>query len=300
MALDTIVRMRAFVEIVDAGGYSAAARKMGRSKALLSKYVRELEDELGALLINRTTRQFSLTEAGAIYLDSAIDLLSRLERMEENVRDSATGLKGRLRITAPSAVSSRSFGEPFAKFACENPDLLVEVNLSDKIVDLVEDGFDVALRIGTLDSSSLIAKRLAPFRGVLCGTPDFLKKYPEIKTPSDLANIPVILDTNLRKKNHWQFVDPDGGEITQTVQSVMEINSPTSCKVAALMGLGITLVPEFAIGDEIKDGKLVRLLDDYLPTSAGYYVVYANRRHVPAKVRAFVDFMTKYFKVHVL
>lgn len=298
--MDTIVRMRAFVEIVDAGGYSIAARKMGRSKALLSKYVRELEDELGALLINRTTRQFSLTEAGALYLDSAIDLLSRLESMEESVRDSAKGLKGRLRITAPSAVSSRSFGEPLAQFACENPDLLVEVDLSDKIVDLVEDGFDVALRIGTLDSSSLIAKRLAPFKGVLVGTPEFLKNYPPINTPSDLANVPVVLDTNLRKKNNWQFVDLNGGEITQTVTSIMEINSPSSCKVAALMGLGITLIPDFALRDEIKDGKLISLLDDYLPKSAGYYVVYANRRHVPAKVRAFVDFMTKYFKAHSL
>jgi len=292
--------MRAFVEIVDAGGYSAAARKMGRSKALLSKYVRELEDGLGALLINRTTRQFSLTEAGALYLDSAIDLLSRLESMEESVRDSAKGLKGRLRITAPSAVSSRSFGEPFAKFACENPDLLVEVDLSDKIVDLVEDGFDVALRIGTLDSSSLIAKRLAPFKGVLVGTPEFLKNYPPINTPSDLANVPVVLDTNLRKKNNWQFVESNGGEITQTVTSIMEINSPSSCKLAALMGLGVTLIPEFTMRDEINEGKLVSLLDDYLPNSAGYYVVYANRRHVPAKVRAFVDFMTKYFKENEL
>ncbi|MBL1405013.1 MAG: LysR family transcriptional regulator [Rhizobiales bacterium] len=298
--MDTIVRMRAFVEIVDAGGYSAAARKMGRSKALLSKYVRELEDGLGALLINRTTRQFSLTEAGALYLDSAIDLLSRLESMEESVRDSAKGLKGRLRITAPSAVSSRSFGEPFAKFACENPDLLVEVDLSDKIVDLVEDGFDVALRIGTLDSSSLIAKRLAPFKGVLVGTPEFLKNYPPINTPSDLANVPVVLDTNLRKKNNWQFVESNGGEITQTVTSIMEINSPSSCKLAALMGLGVTLIPEFTMRDEINEGKLVSLLDDYLPNSAGYYVVYANRRHVPAKVRAFVDFMTKYFKENEL
>lgn len=292
--------MRAFVEIVDAGGYSAAARKMGRSKALLSKYVRELEDQLGALLINRTTRQFSLTEAGALYLDSAVDLLSRLERMEEIVRDSAKGLKGRLRVTAPSAVSGRSFGEPLAQFACENPDLLVEIELSDKIVDLVEDGFDVALRIGILDSSSLIAKRLAPFKIVLCGTPDFLKKYPAIKIPSDLANVPVVLDTNIRKKNNWHFIDSKGGEITQVVQSVMEINSPASCKVAALMGLGITMIPDFAIDEEIKEGKLVSLLEDYLSNSAGYYVVYANRRHVPAKVRAFVDFMTKYFKVHTL
>lgn len=296
--MDTIVRMRAFVEIVDAGGYSAAARKMGRSKALLSKYVRELEDELGALLINRTTRQFSLTEAGALYLDSAIDLLTRLERMEETVRDSAKGLRGRLRVTAPSAVSGRSFGQPLAQFACENPDLLVEVELSDKIVDLVEDGFDVALRIGVLDSSSLIAKRLAPFKSVLCGTPAFLKKYPDIKRPSDLANIPVVLDTNIRKKNNWSFIDPNGGEINQTVQSIMEINSPTSCKVAALMGLGITMIPDFTIGNEIKEGKLVSLLENYLPTTAGYYVVYANRRHVPAKVRVFVDFITKYFKAH--
>lgn len=294
--MDTLVRMRAFVEIADAGGYSAAARKMGRSKALLSKYVRELEDELGARLLNRTTRQFSLTEAGNIYLNSAIDILSRLEEMQENVRDSGNGLTGRLRITAPIAVDGQRLAVPLAMFATQNPDIKLDVELSDKIVDMVEDGFDVAIRIGRLDSSSLIAKRLAPFRLIICASPKFLKNYPAIKEPKDLADVPVVLDTNYRGKNNWSFVGADGVQFTQAVQSIMEINNPLSCKEAALQGLGVAMVPEFAIGNEVENGELISLLDEYMAKDAGYYVVYANRRHVPAKVRAFVEFMAAYFK----
>lgn len=288
--------MKAFIEVVDAEGFSAAARKLGRSKALMSKYVRELEDELGTLLLNRTTRQFSLTEAGHIYYHSANDILNRVDDLRDTVREAGSGLRGRLRVSAPRSLTDLEIGLPIVEFAAEFPEIVLDVNLDDRMVDLIEDGYDVAIRISRLADSTLIARKLADFRLLLVATPEFVKKHGHPQTPRDLTRFPAIADTNWKGKNNWMFLDDDGKEITVSVNAAVQVNSPEVAKRAALAGLGITMVPEFSVEQEIKAGSLVSLLEDRFPEGSGVFAVYPHRRHVPAKVRVFVDFMAKWFR----
>ncbi len=294
--MDTLTRMQAFIEVVDAEGFSAAARKLGRSKALMSKYVRELEDDLGILLLNRTTRQFSLTEAGQQYYDQATDILRRIGDLQESVRETGSGLRGRLRVSAPRSLTDLEIGLPIVEFAAEYPEITLELNLDDRIVDLVEDGYDVAIRISKLTDSTLIAKKLAEFRLVLCASPEFIQKRGRPEKPRDLLQFPAIVDTNWKGKNNWPMLDDDGREITVTVNSPFEVNSPEVAKRAALAGLGLTMAPYFSVEREIKNGTLVSLLENRIPANSGVYAVYPHRRHVPAKVRVFVDFMARWFR----
>ncbi|MEZ5871102.1 MAG: LysR family transcriptional regulator [Nitratireductor sp.] len=294
--MDTLTRMQAYVEVVDAEGFSAAARKLGRSKALMSKYVRELEDELGILLLNRTTRQFSLTEAGQLYYHSSNEILSRVKELQENVREAGAGLKGRLRISAPRSLTDLEIGLPIVEFAAEYPDITLDVNLDDRLVDLVEDRFDVAIRISRLTDSTLIARKLSGFRLILCASPGFIQAHGRPTHPRELVNYPAVVDTNWKGRNNWVFVDEEGREFTVPVNSTIEVNSPEVTKRAALAGLGITMVPEFSVEHEIREGRLVSLLEKCVPQGSGVYAVYPHRRHVPAKVRVFVDFMAQWFR----
>lgn len=296
--MDTFTRMQAFVEVVDEEGFSAAARKLGRSKALMSRYVRELEDDLGILLLNRTTRQFSLTEAGQQYYESAMDILNRLSDMQETVRETGSGLRGRLRVSAPRSLTDLEIGLPFVEFAAEYPDITLELNLDDRIVNLVDEGYDVAIRISRLTDSALIARKLSYFRLVLCASPDFIQRHGKPGTPRDLVRFPAIIDANWKGRNNWIFLDEEGKETTTTVNAIFEVNSPEVAKRAALAGLGLTLSPEFSVEREIREGRLISLLDNYLPTGGGVYAVYPHRRLVPAKVRVFVDFMAKWFRTN--
>ena len=162
--MDSLTRIRAFIDVVEAEGFSAAARRNGRSKALLSKYVRELEDDLGALLLNRTTRQFSLTEAGHTYYRSASDILKEIDNLADLVRETSRDLKGTVRVSAPRTFTDADIGQSMIDFAMENPEIKLEITSDDRFVDLVEEGFDVAIRITRLADSGLIARKLAPFK----------------------------------------------------------------------------------------------------------------------------------------
>ena len=294
--MDTLTRMQAFIEVVDSEGFSAAARKMGKSKALMSKYVRELEDELGILLLNRTTRQFSLTEAGEIYYHSANDIINRVTILQDTVRETGKGLKGRLRVSAPRSLTDLEIGLPIVEFSAEYPEIVLDVNLDDRMVDMVEDGFDVAIRISKLTDSSLIARKLAGFRHVVVATPEFLETHGTPSDPKLLNDYPCIVDTNLKSRNNWVFLDQDGKEINVQVSGAIEVNSPEVSRRATLAGLGITYAPEFSVVNELDSGRLVSILEDSIPTGGGIFAVYPHRRHVPAKVRVFVDFMAKWFK----
>jgi len=294
--LDTLTRMQAFVDIVEQQGFSAAARKVGRSKALMSKYVRELEDELGILLLNRTTRQFSLTEAGEVFHKSALEILQKVGDLQDTVREAGKGHKGRLRISAPRSLTDLEIGLPIVEFAAAYPEITIDMNLDDAMVDMVEEGYDVAIRISRLTDSSLIARKLTTFRMVLCATPDFIKQHGMPKSPNDLGDVPCIVDTNNIRRANWCFLDDDGEEISIPVRGNIEVNSPEVTRRAALAGLGMALIPEFSVEEELKQGTLVSLLEDRIPSGGGIYAVYPHRRHVPGKVRVFVDFLAQWFK----
>ncbi|MCF3642252.1 LysR family transcriptional regulator [Rhizobium sp. TRM95111] len=297
--MDTLTRIRAFIDVVDAEGFSAASRKMGRSKALLSKYVRELEDELGALLLNRTTRQFSLTEVGHTYYRTASEILKEIDNLADLVREKNTDLKGRLKISAPRTFVDAEIGQSVIDFGREHPELSLEIVSDDRFVDLVEEGFDVAIRITRLEDSALIARKLGDFHLTICASEDFLARTGPIGHPSDLARMPCIIDTNGKSHNNWRFVDEKGASFSVPVSGHFEVNSPIGAVRAAESGLGIAVVPEFIARSRIKSGRLVSLFEDYLPADRGIYAIYPHRRYLPAKVRTFVDFLHNWFRKNV-
>lgn len=294
--MDTLTRIRAFIDVVDAEGFSAAARRVGKSKALLSKYVRELEDELGALLLNRTTRQFSLTEAGHTYYRTASEILKEIDNLADLVRANNSDLRGRLRITAPRTFVDAEIGQSLMDFGKQHPELSLEIVSDDRFVDLVEEGFDVAIRITRLEDSTLIARKLDDFQVLICAAPDFLEKVGPIAHPTDLSKLPCILDTNGRSYSNWRFIEPDGSSFTVPVSGPIEVNSPLASVRAAVSGIGVALVPDFIARPKVATGELVTLFDDFLPRDRGIYAIYPHRRYLPAKVRTLVDYLHAWFR----
>jgi DNA-binding transcriptional LysR family regulator len=296
--MDTLTRMRAFIDVVEAEGFSAAARKIGRSKALLSKYVRELEDELGALLLNRTTRQFSLTEAGHTYYRRASEIVREVDSLADAVRESSGDVRGRIKLSAPRTFADAPVGQSLIDFAKKYPDIVLDIHLDDRFVDLVEEGFDLAVRISRLENSSLIARRLAPFSVRVCGAPELIEKVGMPANPRDLARVPCIIDTNGRWLANWPFRGDDSETTSVAVSGPIEVNSPMAARAAAVAGLGFAVLPDFIAQPEILGGRLVPVLDDRILQGGGIFAVYPHRRYLPAKVRVFVDFLVQWFKAH--
>ncbi len=292
--MDTVTRMQAFVQVVDAGGFSAAARRAGKSKALLSKYVRDLEDELGVRLLNRTTRQLSPTEVGVAYHREAVELLQRLDDLTASVRDSHGEPRGHLRVSGPRFFGDSELGGAITEFMGRHPEITVDIRLDDRFVDLVEEGFDVAIRVSEPADSSLIARRLAPFRVVTCAAPSWLATHGRPKVPADLAGLPAIADTNARNWSHWPFV-VDGDRVVVPVTARLHTNAPQVAATAAEAGLGVVRTPWFAVRRGIMEGRLELLLEDYELRNLTIHAVYPHRRHLSAKVRVFVDFMVAWF-----
>ncbi|TGQ16394.1 MULTISPECIES: LysR family transcriptional regulator [unclassified Mesorhizobium] len=294
--MDTLTRMRAFIDVVEAEGFSAAARKIGRSKALLSKYVRELEDELGALLLNRTTRQFSLTEAGHTYYQRASEIVREVDSLAETVRQSSGDVRGRIKLSAARTFADAPIGQSLIDFTRQHPDIVLDIHLDDRFVDLVEEGFDLAVRISRLENSSLIARRLAPFSVRLCASPELIAKHGAPTRPQDLANLPCIVDTNGRSLANWRFKGEGEESMSVAVSGPIEVNSPIVARAAALSGLGFAMLPDFIAAPDVASGKLVTALDDRLLAGTGIFAVYPHRRYLPAKVRVFVDFLVHWFR----
>lgn len=293
--MDTLTLMQAFVKVAEAGGFSAAARKLGRSKALLSKYVRELEDELGVRLLNRTTRQLSLTEAGQVYLREAAEILQRIDDLESAIHDTHREPRGLLRIAGPRTLGDVDLGHAVMEFLKREPLISIELRLEDRFVDLVEEGIDVAVRITELADSSLIARKLAPFPIVVVVRPDILAEFGAPQEPGDLSTRPCIVDSNARSRGQWQF-RIDGERRSVAVKGRIEVNSPQACRLAALAGFGFAAIPLVTVRDDIEAGRLVTVLDDYLLNLSAIYAVYPHRRHLSGKVRAFVDFLAGWFE----
>lgn len=296
--MDTLSRMRAFIEVVEAEGFSAAARKIGRSKALLSKYVRELEDELGALLLNRTTRQFSLTEAGHTYYKRASEIVREIDSLADAVRDSSGDVRGRIKITAPRTFADAPVGQSLIDFAKAHPDIVLDIHLDDRFVDLVEEGFDLAIRITRLQDSSMIARRLTPFSIRICGSPELIAAHGEPQDPQDLANLPCLVDTNGSWMSNWPFMRDNGETFSVSVSGPMEVNSPLATRAAAIAGLGFATLPDFIAQPVLDSGELVAVLDEWMPRGGGIFAVYPHRRYLPAKIRVLVDFLVQWFKTH--
>lgn len=292
--MDTLTRMRSFADVVRAGGYSAASRATGRSKAILSKDVRELEDWLGVRLLTRTTRSIALTEAGQTYFDEVVGLLANVDCLQERIREQGDTPRGPLRISAPRSYSDGKIGQAILSFASAYPDVQLDVVLDDRFIDMVAERFDVAIRISELADSSLIARKLMPFRILVCATPELLERYGVPQVPDDLAKVPGIIDSNHRVKGAYTFDTPEGRRSVR-VKERIAVNAPHAVGMAALKGLGFCQVPYLSVAADVEAGRLVPVLEEYELRGVGVYAVYAERRHMPIKLRAFVDHMVNAF-----
>jgi len=292
--MDTLSRMRCFLKVVDAGGFSAAARELGRSKALVSKYVGDLEDELGARLLNRTTRQISMTEVGHAFYKEASDILTRIDDLKASVQNTHQAARGTLRISAPRSMGDDFINPAIMAFLVAEPEISIDLRLEDRFVDLVEEGFDAAIRVSEMTDSSLIARKLASFRATVCASPEAIARLGTPRHPQDLANLPCIIDNNYRYRNNWQF-QVDGARLGVAVKGRVEVNSAQAARLAAREGLGFLRTPHIFVHRDIVAGRLVEVLEPFHPEAQAIHVVYPHRRHLSGKVRAFVDFLSAWF-----
>ncbi|MBL6958396.1 MAG: LysR family transcriptional regulator [Rhodospirillales bacterium] len=292
--MDTLSGMAVFAKVVESGSFTAAARELGVSKSSVSKQVSKLEDRLGARLLNRTTRRLNPTEAGTAFYQHAARIVTEAEAAEEAVMNLHTAPRGTLRVNAPMTFGTLHLAQALPAFLSGYPELSIDIDFNDRLVDLVEEGYDVAIRIAKLPDSSLIARKLAPARLALCASQEFWSVHGLPQHPSDLAGYNCLLYTYVSGGNMLYFRGPDG-PISVPVKGRIRANNGEALAKAAVGGMGVYLGPTFIIGEQLKNGSLIAALEDYQLPDLSVYAVYPHSRHLSAKVRVFVDFMAAYF-----
>lgn len=285
------------MQVFEAGGFSAAARQHNRSKALLSKYVTDLEDHLGVRLMNRTTRKLSLTEAGETYYREAGAILQQLDDLDATIVDQSAAPRGLLRVSAPRNFGDTRLAPALYDFLATQPEVSLDLRLEDRMVDLVEEGIDVALRITTMPDSSLIARRIAQTQVWLCAAPGLLEETGIPQIPADLKGRDCIIDTNLVNPGNWQFRDGNA-QVSVHVTGRVRVNSPVAAMQAAVHGMGYALLPSYIAEPEVAAGRLRVVLERYCPEGPSFMAVYPHRRHLPGKVRALIDHLVGWFDAH--
>ena len=293
--MDSLTDVAVFVRVVERGSFTLAADELELSRAVVSKYVSRLEERLGARLLHRTTRRLSLTEAGAALFEASRAAIERIEEAEEAVAQLQSEPRGRLKVSAPMSFGILHLGAPIAEFARAHPRVTLDMRLDDRFVNLVEEGVDVAVRIGALTDSSLVARRLATTSMVVCAAPSYLAERGEPEVPEDLPAHDCLLYSYLSTANVWRFAAPDGREIPVAVGGSFRINNGIVLAEAAAAGQGVLMAPSFYVAPMLRSGRLKRVLGDYTLPELGIHAVYAQRSQVPPKVRAFVDFLVKRF-----
>lgn len=284
--------MAVFANVVASGGLTAAGRQLGMSPAVVSKRLRKLEEQLGARLLHRTTRQVSLTEAGQGYYDRVVEILADIEKAESFVSRRSESVRGVLKISAPTTFGRLHIAPHLHKFMQANTDVTVNLDLSDRFVDIVGEGFDIAIRIGTLDDSTLVAKKLASVRRVLCASPEYLESHPELKQLQQLDDHHCIATHN---QNIWKLDGPNG-PVDYRVHGDLQTNSSEVVREAVLAGSGIALRSTWDVGPELASGKLKILLSQYTGNKrAAIYALYPTRNFLPAKVRVFIEFLAELY-----
>jgi DNA-binding transcriptional LysR family regulator len=292
--MDKYQELRVFSAVVDASSFVAAADSLGMSKAAVSRYVSELEQRLGVRLLHRTTRRLSLTPEGEVFLVRCRDILSSIEASEVEISTRSVTVSGLLKVSVPVSFGIRHMAPLWPDFLGQHPQLHLDVQLADRVIDLVDEGFDVAIRIARLEDSSLISRQIAATRLVLCAAPSYLKRRGTPEHPSQLATHDVVGYSLLATGDHWQLDGPNGTESVK-IRPRFWSNNGDSCIAACVQGAGIQLQPTFLIDEELRNGQLVEILPKYRATTLGIYAVYPTRKFVLPKVRTLVEFLDKRF-----
>ncbi len=295
--MDKLTCMNAFTNVVDTGGFSAAGRKLGISKTLISKYVAPIEEDLGVLLLQRTTRKVSATDIGRAYYERCMPLLAEVNEVEAMVRLTNVTPSGTLVVSAPTSFSEIHLMPVLAGFVAQYPEVNIDLKLTDRFVDIVDENVDIAVRIGKLDDSSLIARKILQIDTVGCASNEYLKKSSAINHPYDLIQHQCIVDSNYKNGRHWSF-HLAGKVITANVNVFLSVNSVRAVKELVLSNSGIAICPLFAVHDDIKSGRLKVLLENYQLPQLALYAVYSHRRYLSAKNRLFIDFLVNHFATH--
>ncbi len=292
--MDRLLEMQTFCTVVEAGSFVAASENLGMSKAAVSRYVSELETRLGVRLMQRTTRRLSLTGEGEIFYVRCRELLAGVEEAEAEITSRNEVARGTLRVNAPVSFGISHLAPLWGEFHARYPDVELSVDLSDRLVDIVEEGFDLAIRIATLQSSTLVSRRITSTRLIACASPDYLAANGFPDSPADLVHHRIIGYSNFTTGNDWPFEGPEGA-VSVRVRPWMYANNGETCCAAAVAGQGVVLQPGFLVHTDLAAGRLVELMPHYQSTKLGVYAVYPTRKFVPPKVRALVDFLISTF-----
>lgn len=293
--MDKYREMQSFVAVVDAGSFVRAAEALETSKAAVSRHVAEIEERLGVRLLQRTTRRLSLTGEGQAFYQRCKDILGSIDEAEAEASSRAGEASGLLRVNAPVSFGILHLAPLWGAFASAHPKVSLEVSLADRVVDLIEEGYDLAVRISRLANSSLVSRKLASTRLVLCASPDYLAEHGSPQAPEELAAHAVISYSYFSSGDEWEFNGPQGNVKVKT-RPRFHANNGDTCVAAALAHQGVVLQPTFLVGTALQSGQLVELLPAYRSLELGIYVVYASRKQQPLKLRRMIDFLVEVFK----
>jgi DNA-binding transcriptional LysR family regulator len=295
--MDKFESMRAFTQVVEAGGFAAAARQLGVSRSAINKLVLHLEDHLQTQLLHRTTRRVAPTDAGRAFYDRCINILADLEEAELALSRLHEEPRGHLRINAPMTFGTLYLAPLLVDFMAQYPDLHVELSLNDRFINPIEEGFDVTVRIAQSPAAaSLIVHRLAPCPVVICAAPAYLQRRGIPQHPQDLKHHACLHYGHFSQDNTWTLVTPDGQSTVTTVHGPLCCNNGEVLKQAALAGLGIVMVPTFILETELNQGQLQPILSAYQPPDISIYALYPVNRHLSAKVTVFVEFLQQHIQ----
>jgi DNA-binding transcriptional LysR family regulator len=293
--VDKYLEMRTFAAVVDEGSFVAAADVLEMSKPAVSRHVGELEARLGVRLLHRTTRKLSLTDEGTVFHARCKELLGSLDEAEAEITARSGRATGRLKINAPVSFGISYCAPLWGAFLAKHPGVRLEVDLSDRMVELVDEGYDLAIRIARLPSSTLVFRQLASTRLVLCASPQYLKKKGKPKHPSELTEHDAIGYSNWSAGDRWGFTGSQG-EVSVKIRSRFYANNGETCVAVARAHGGVILQPSFLVSDAISSKQLIELMPAYQALTLGIYAVYPSRRHISPKVRAMIDFLVEQFK----
>lgn len=295
--MDRFHAITAFARVVEAGSFVGAAERLDVSVSAVSRQVSDLEAHLDARLLNRTTRRLSLTESGRVFYERCVQLLADLEEAEQSAGAGTVVPRGTLRLTCGTTFGTRYLAPAIAAFMVRYPDMRFDVELSDRATDLVDEGFDAAVRIGAIGSQNLVGKKIGEMRLVCCAAPSYLESRGVPRAPEDLAMHACMTYEYLPVKSVWPFRDRDGRDRSIRVNGPVHANSGQFVTTLAAEGVAIALEPDFIVGREVRAGRLVPILREFATPTSNISVVYPSRRHLSAKVRAFADFLAVRFAV---
>jgi len=292
--MDRLANMIAFVTVCETGSFAEAASRLHISNSVISKRIKDLEAYLGATLLQRTTRHLSLTEAGYAYVEHARKFLDELAELEENLRYRNENPVGEIKVSAPSSFGNKFLGPAVAGFLEKYPDVTVKLFVNDRMTDVAEDGFDLAIRIGAIEGQSLVTRKIAQSRRVVVAAPEYIEKFGRPEKPEDLSRHNCLSYTGLAEGEAWPFMK-EGREIWQRVHGRFTADSGVLLCEAAVHGCGITILPTFIVGAHVVSGALQPLLEEYEAPPLLIQAAYRHKRHLSAKTRKLIDYLAQHF-----